>query len=280
MKKPTSLKYSLIAICALALTSACKNNDDSTPDFVSIPDAQFEQKLIDQGIDSDNTINQRISITDALAVTSLDLSNNDEATAIKDLSGIEGFSNLTSLIAINNSLKTIDISANTELTELNLHFNELTSVTGLNVASKLKTLNLSWNYLTEISIELPELEGLNIEENALTELHVSKSPNLTSLLAKANQLSTMDVSLNTQLSTLVLTDNQLEEIDLSSNTALEVLWISANQLQSLNISKQPELYHLSIINNPDLYCVTIAKDQTVATVNKTDTQMLFEGGCW
>ena len=280
MKKPFLTKHSLLVICTILLINACKNNDDSNPDFVDIPDAQFEQKLIDLGIDSDKTINKRLSTNDALAVTILDLSNNDESTAINSLSGIEGFQNLTSLKADNNKLKSIDLSANTELTELNLHFNELTAVNGLNATSKLKKLNLSWNYLTNITLELPELEELNIEENDLTVLNVSKCPKLESLLAKSNELKDFNPSQNTELSTLILSDNKLEGLDLNNNDKLELLWISANNLQVLDVSSLPSLHNLSIINNPDLYCVTIAKDQTVATVNKSQTQMLFEGGCW
>lgn len=280
MKKPFLTKHSLLVICTILLINACKNNDDSNPDFVDIPDAQFEQKLIDLGIDSDKTINKRLSTNDALAVTILDLSNNDESTAINSLSGIEGFQNLTSLKADNNKLKSIDLSANTELTELSLHFNELTAVNGLDATSKLKKLNLSWNYLTNITLELPELEELNIEENDLTVLNVSKCPKLESLLAKSNELKDFNPSQNKELSTLILSDNKLEGLDLNNNDKLELLWISANNLQVLDVSSLPSLHNLSIINNPDLYCVTIAKDQTVATVNKSQTQMLFEGGCW
>ncbi|MHA7102614.1 leucine-rich repeat domain-containing protein [Roseivirga pacifica] len=280
MKTPFFSKHSLLVACAITLTFGCKNNDDSTPDFVNIPDAKFEQKLIEQGIDSDNTINQRISISDALAVTSLNLSNYNEGTAITDLTGIEAFTNLTSLVLTNNMLTTIDVSKNTSLVHLNLLFNELTSVDGLNAATQLKTLNISWNFLSEISLDLPSLEVLNLSENDLTSINVEKCENLNSLLAKSNELTALNVSQNAKLSTLILSDNKIEQIDLSNNAELEYLWISANKLQALDVSQLTSLHNLSIINNPDLYCVTIAKDQTVATVNKTETQMLFEGGCW
>ncbi|MBO6495331.1 MAG: hypothetical protein JJ978_07185 [Roseivirga sp.] len=279
MKLPFFSKHSILAICAITLTFGCKNNDDSTPDTVNIPDAKFERKLIDLGIDSDQTINQQLSISDALAVTSLNLTNYNEGTAITDLTGIEAFTNLTSLVVTNNMLTTIDVSKNTNLVNLNLLFNDLTSVEGLNAATQLRILNLSWNFLSTLSLDLPSLEVLNISENELQQVDVSKCLNLNSVLAKTNQLQTVDFSQNSKLSTLVLSDNKLEQIDLSNNSELEFLWISANKLEQLDISKLPKLHNLSTINNPNLGCIAIAQDQSVATLNKTENQQLMVGGC-
>ena len=130
-----------------------------------------------------------------------------------------------------------------------------------------------------MSLDLPSLEVLNISENELQQVDVSKCLNLTSVLAKTNQLQTVDFSQNSKLSTLVLSDNQLEQIDLSNNSELEFLWISANKLEQLDISKLPKLHNLSTINNPNLGCIAIAQDQSVATLNKTENQQLMVGGC-
>lgn len=301
MKIPDFSRHSLLIIYSLLLLNACSNNDDKSPEFVEIPDAQFERRLIDLGVDSDNTVNQRISRSDALAVTELDVSGNNNETGIVNLSGIEAFINLELLNASSNKIKSIDLSqnarlktlklevnllesvdlsANTALTEVNLHFNELTSISGLTAAVKLKKLNLSWNYLESLTLDLPELEELNVEENKLNMLNINNSPKLISLLAKMNQLTELNTSQNLNLTDLIISGNNIESIDLSNNTALELLWISANELINLDVSKLHNLNNLSIIGNPQLYCVTIAKNQSIATVNKEFTQMLFEGGCW
>ncbi|MBW2960960.1 T9SS type A sorting domain-containing protein [Mesonia aestuariivivens] len=67
-----------------------------TAQTINIPDQNFEQGLIDLGIDSDQIINGQVLISDITSVLSLDLSNRN----ITDLSGIEAF----------GSLKILDVS--------------------------------------------------------------------------------------------------------------------------------------------------------------------------
>ncbi|WP_348824594.1 LamG-like jellyroll fold domain-containing protein [Flavobacterium aestuarii] len=78
--------------------------------YTLIPDSNFEQKLIDLGIDTDG-LNGKITITDISAVTTLDLSNSN----IKDLTGIESFTALNILDCSNNQLVSLDLSKNINL---------------------------------------------------------------------------------------------------------------------------------------------------------------------
>ena len=91
---------------------------------VYIPDPNFEQALIDLGIDSDGTINQRIPRYDAEAVKSLDVGNKN----IADLTGIEDFVSLTSLSCNGNQLTSLDMSGNKALTYLLCSDNDLTEL--------------------------------------------------------------------------------------------------------------------------------------------------------
>lgn len=91
---------------------------------VAIPDANFEQTLIDLKIDSDGVINQSVLLTDVAAVTTLDVSNKK----IKDLTGISSFSALVTLICNSNELTELDLSANTKLYNLNCDDNFLTTL--------------------------------------------------------------------------------------------------------------------------------------------------------
>ncbi|REG98995.1 RCC1 domain-containing protein [Flavobacterium aquicola] len=84
----------------------CQNSNQ----FTYIPDSNFEQKLIDLGIDTDG-LNGKITIADISAVTTLDLSNSN----IKDLTGIESFTALNILDCSNNQLVILDLSKNTKL---------------------------------------------------------------------------------------------------------------------------------------------------------------------
>jgi Leucine-rich repeat (LRR) protein len=88
-----------------------------------IPNSNFEQALIDLGIDK-GTINGSVPTADISGIKSLDVSNYN----ITDLTGIEDFTALTSLSCDSNQLTSLDVSNNTALTYLNCYDNQLTSL--------------------------------------------------------------------------------------------------------------------------------------------------------
>ena len=99
MKITYNNKAYIIFVLALFHIVSC-SSDDETPNplndtYLSIPDIQFETKLIEQGIDSDGTINQQMLKSDAEAVSILDLNLSNNFGKISDLTGIEGFVNIT-----------------------------------------------------------------------------------------------------------------------------------------------------------------------------------------
>ena len=69
----------------------------------SIPDEYFEQELIDLGIDSDETLNGLILTEDIINVETLNLINSN----ISDLSGLQEFSSLKTLIIIKEELRSL-----------------------------------------------------------------------------------------------------------------------------------------------------------------------------
>ncbi|PKB16830.1 LamG-like jellyroll fold domain-containing protein [Flavobacterium sp. 5] len=88
--------------------------------YTEIPDSNFEQKLIDLGIDTDG-LNGKITIANISSITNLDLSNSN----IKDLTGIENFTALNILDCSNNQLTSLDLSKNTNLQILYVKGNPL-----------------------------------------------------------------------------------------------------------------------------------------------------------
>lgn len=122
-------------------------NINCSLDYAPIPDASFEQKLIDLGIDTDG-LNGKITITDASKINSLDLSNSN----IKDLTGIESFTSLTYLDCSNNQLSNLNVSQNVLLETLNASSNQI------------KTLDLSANStLTIIYVASNPLQYINLQ---------------------------------------------------------------------------------------------------------------------
>ena len=291
--------YAIFLITTLLLIFSCSNDSEAkdpiTDDYLTIPDVHFETMLIEQGIDSDGIINQQMFKADAEKVTKLDLNLTSNFGDIEDLTGIEGFINISLLSAAGQKLETVDLSQNTKLDTLLLQnnylasidvgnnpnlilidviSNQLTAITGLAEAVGLKKLNVSWNNLEGFSISNESLEVLQISNNLLQSFDVSGAPNLKNILLTSNALTYVDLSGNTSLETLLISDNHLQHISLENNTKLAYVYASSNSLTQLDVSHNPELVDLRVDRNPNLNCIKIASGQEIPTVSLSEYQEL------
>jgi Leucine-rich repeat (LRR) protein len=289
---------SVLIVTAFFVVACSSKDENSSPiqdDFLNIPDIHLETKLIELGIDSDGIINQKLLKTDAEAVTRLDLNLSSNFGEINDLTGIEGFVNLTFLSAagqeINdvdlsfntkldtlflngNYLTNIDISNNSNLILLDIQSNELSAISGLSRLTNLKKLNLSFNNFEDISIGNESLEVLMISHNLLKTIDTNDALNLKNVLLIINELTSVDFSANTLLETLVISGNKLQNINLENNTSLTHFYSSSNSLTSLDISNNSQLIDLRVDRNPSLNCIKILENQEISTVSLSDYQEL------
>ena len=122
----------------------------------------------------------------------LDLS----AKGLKNLSGIEVYSNLKSLNCTGNkSLTKIDVR---KLTKLETLYCESCALTGLKVngLSNLRRLSCEQNQLTELDLTgLSSLDLLDCYTNQLTELNLSGLTSLVTLNCYENKLTELDISM-------------------------------------------------------------------------------------
>ena len=86
----------------------------------TISDSNFEQALIDLGIDTDG-LNGSVTTADISSITYLNVSSKN----ISNLKGIEDFINLNYLVCSSNQLTSLDLSQNTNLIELTCNNNQL-----------------------------------------------------------------------------------------------------------------------------------------------------------
>lgn len=308
MKKQIISTYSQLLFGLFGIICSCAEDGliSITPPqkpITEIPDVNFEKKLIELGIDSDGLINQMLLTEDAKYVSTLVLDSDlgtPEEEKIANLKGIEAFEELVSLSAGNNLLteinlaanqkltslhleanylQTLDISRNKQLKEINLILNNLTEIKGLNNADQLKTLNLSWNLLESLSVNLQGLEGLNVENNKLKVLDVQGCTSLGTMIAKLNDLESLNLSTNTNLKYVTLSANQLKELDLTNNISLEKLWLSSNSLEGLDVRNLNGLNLLDISKNTNLSCVRVGQNQNILTIAKQDHQELRTSPC-
>lgn len=221
---------------------SCPGPAQTTP----VPDAVFEQALIDLTIDT-NGLNGNILNSDASGVTFLSVSG----LGISDLTGIEAFSSLQYLYCDNNSLTSLDTSSNTLLESLYCGQNSLTSinVTG-NPALTYLSCNENFN-LTGIDVsQNPNLLNLNLQYNgSLASLDVTNNTALTFLNTWLAPLGSLNLTQNTALETLNCMSNNLTELDVSQNIALTSIDVRGNQLTDLDLSSNVNLYGIFCSSN-------------------------------
>ena len=123
------------------------------------------------------------------------------------------YGNLTGFDCSQNDydITAIDVSHNTQLTELDCFRNDISS------------LDVSKN---------TQLERLSCGSNNLTSLDVSKNTQLTKLYCGSNKLTTLDVSKNTKLERLSCYKNRLSSLDVSKNTQLKTLHCHGNNFST------------------------------------------------
>ena len=169
----------------------------------AIPDANFEQALINLGYD--NVIDGGVLTANISGVTSLDVN----VQGISDLTGIEDFTALDTLYCSQNQLTSIDVSQNTALKSLNCNNNQLTSL-DVSQNTALDTLYCSQNQLTNLDVsQNAALKSLNCDNNQLTSLDVTGATALTGLSCSSNNLFCLNVANgnNTNMSNLSANSN-------------------------------------------------------------------------
>lgn len=186
--------------------------------YTAIPDPNFEQALIDFGIDS-GAIDGRVLTASISGVVSLNVSGK----SCTNLTGIQDFTSLKELYCVQNALFNLDVSNNTALVKLSCGDNVLTS------------LNISNNLV---------LKELDCQKNRITNLDLSNNPDLTILYCSENQLSNLDLSKNTDLVFLECDKNQIVNLNISTNTVLNHLSCDNNLITNLNIAASTMLTHL------------------------------------
>lgn len=193
-------------------------------------------------------------------VSSIDLTNNDLLIAlnlymnpIKTLD-VTNQTGLQELDCSYCELTELDVTKNTKLLSLQCYGNELTTL-DLSKLPELLELNARVNKLTGVDFtNNPKLQLVNVTNNELTTIDVANLTDLVSLEAAGNKLTTLDVSKNTQLQVLGVGNNKLTELNLDNNTALRSLLFNDNSIQILDLSKLTELRQIDCGGNNMTAC--------------------------
>src|SRR5690554_8191627 len=172
-----------------------------------IPDPNFEQALIDLGIDSDGVINGQVLTADIDTVKVLNLRYKN----ISDLTGIEDFAALEDLNIRRNNISTLDTSGNPHLKNLICKVNPLES------------LNITQNQQLEV-LDLTVVHRLD-------SVDLSGNINLETLILDDCWIHELDISYVISLKRLEASGSSFTEIHLSKNSEVEYLDLFAVHLE-------------------------------------------------
>ena len=212
--------------------------------FTPIPDANFEQELINLTIDS-GPIDGQVLTSNITSVEFLDLTDK----SIASLEGINDFVNLKYLYCANNALTSLNVSGLTNLWELVANNN---SISSLDVSSSL------------------DLYYLDCERNQLSSLDITGLTRLQTLIVWVNQLTSLDVSNNPDLTYLDCDGNQFTSVNVTGLAKLETFYCSGNKLASINVTGTSSLSTFyCYLNTPSGIDIIVDNVQTAITKSQT-----------
>lgn len=227
-----------------------------TIDEESFPDETFRNYVL-TNIDADE--DQILSEEEAAEVTALYISE----MGITTLKGIEYFTSLQYLYCADNSLTSLDVSANTELVELSCsgegiweedsETNELVLIpSDMNIGSldltnntKLERLYCTSAGVTDITIgEDNRLTSISCNDNLLTELDLSMCDAIENVECSGNEIADLDLGEGGSLTMLYCIGNPITELDLGSCSELTNLYCRENALTTLILPSSGKLEYL------------------------------------
>jgi hypothetical protein len=210
---------------------------------VYIPDANFKAVLVNNPSINTNG-DTEIQVSEASSFSGMLIAS---GINISDMTGIEAFTSLNTLLCGWNALASLNLSANTGLTQLDCSGNQLTS---LDVSANTALFQLACN------------------DNQLTSLNLPNSSALVNLYCYSNQLTSLDVSTKWNLNTLCCQNNQLTNLSLPPYANFSIFYCSNNLISNLNIQNghNNSLQNFDASGNPNLTCIQV---DNVAFMNTT-----------
>ncbi|RZJ64180.1 MAG: T9SS type A sorting domain-containing protein [Flavobacterium sp.] len=233
--------------------------------IVTIPDPFFKADLLTQ---FDTNQDGQIQVSEALSPQTLWIGNMD----IVDLTGIQAFTNLTSLNIESLQINALNLNALTNLTQLSVSSTEISSLT-ITALTNLESLTINHNdNLMSLDISpltnletvrsmggnlnaldlstLPNLGTLQLDSNNITQLNFHPQANLFSLQCMDNPITALDLAQHTNLYYLNVASTGLTALNVSALTNLINLEISYSGITSINLSSQSQLETLGIAGTP------------------------------
>ena len=221
----------------------------------NFPDANFRNYLLTQtyGRDEKITHDEIYGSDNRDPIILINVSSKE----IASLKGIEYFVKLQKLNCRNNQITELDLSRNTELTELLAYNNQLEAL-DLRALGNLAYVYIQNNQISSLTLPT-NLVDLICYNNQLTSLLLASFNSLETLYCQNNQLETLRFpsGTNNQLQTVNCSNNQLTSISITQGVSLKELNCNNNYISSLSIRNADNMETLSCSHNKLKYLLNI-----------------------
>ncbi len=206
---------------------------------------------------------------------------------ITDFTGLEGFASLETLFVYRNTASSLDLTANSNLIEVNCATMGLTSI-NISGLTSLEIVRARENNLMVIDLSSNlALKTLNLDKNNFNSIDISTNTALVDLRVRENSLTTLDITTNTSLTRLFCKDNSLSSIDVTNNTLLENLNCGKNQFTTIDVSTltnltdlfiedTPTLTSLDVSSNTNLQDIGVDNNTSLTSLDLTNNEKLIE----
>lgn len=230
-----NLEYLSCSGNALAEVDMSANNKLTHLDCAKNPltNLVLPENNIIESLDCSNTLLRKVDFSDMPNLEELRVSENRLYSL--DLSSS---TKLRTLVASFNELEQIDLTNCEQLEELYLGYNNLTEI-DLSNNKAIKHVSVSHNKLRVFdATNLHDAEYIQVPWNEITDLRLD-NPVCVELLAGNNKLTDIDLSKVPNVTALELTVNNLTSLDLSENICLKQVFVTSNRIADVKFPDQP-----------------------------------------
>ncbi|MCL1891072.1 MAG: hypothetical protein FWG00_03510 [Coriobacteriia bacterium] len=175
----------------------------------------------------------------------------------------------TTLANYNNSaIRTLDLSKCSMLQRVGVNLPKLKKVNmGKSKKSKLIEFVCVLTQVTDLDVtKCPNLKWLYVDNNALSKINVSKNKKLEWLSVTGNKLTSLNISKSKKLEYLYCDNNYLGSLNVTKNTKLLRIDCQYNQIKSLKLNKSKKLALLTCDHNK-LSSLNLSKNKQLYSVD-------------
>ena len=121
--------------------------------------------------------------------------------------------------------------------------------------------------LTEVNVtRAPELLDLDISSHGLSSIDLSKNTKLTRFTSDNNAFETINLTANTELLRISMLNNKLKNLDLSKNTKLIYIHFGTNGLTELDLKANKDLTDVNLLKN-ELISLDLSENKELKFLN-------------